>query len=348
MARRLDQFCAGFATGDAISNEALILQAHAKKLGMRGQIYADHFPDADASRVRHSRKFRPEKSDVLIYHHSIHTPFVDRLPQFPGKKVLLYHNVTPSMYVRPYHRALADRLDHARSCLKGLTGAFDAVLADSAYNASDLQSMGFSKARVMPVALRPIWETEPAKAREPKPLTVLFVGRVFPNKRHQDLLKTFYFVKKIKPDARLQLVGSFHPEMRAYTAELKKLIHELSLSDVEFTGMVNDRRLVQAYREADVFLSMSEHEGFFVPLIECMHFEVPILAYASSVIPETLGEAGVLCREKRFPEIAEMLVELAENQALRSQILAQQKRRAEWFSLERSTSVLEETLASLT
>lgn len=347
MARRLDQFCAGFATGDAISNEALILQAHSRKLGYAGQIYADHFPDADGSRVRHSRKFRPEKSDVLIYHHSIHTPFVDRLPQFPGKKILLYHNVTPSVYVRPYHRALADRLDHARSCLKDLTGAFDTVLADSAYNASDLQSMGFKEAQVMPVALRGIWETERPKTDENKPLTILFVGRVFPNKRHQDLLKAFYFVKKIKPDARLQLVGSFHPEMRAYTAELNKLIHELALTDVEFTGMVNDRRLIQAYREADVFLSMSEHEGFFVPLIECMHFEVPILAYASSVIPETLGNSGVQCSEKRFPEIAEMLVELAENQALRAEIKAQQKRRAEWFALERTTSVLDRVLKSL-
>lgn len=347
MSARLDQFCAGFATGDAISNEALILQAHAKRLGYRGQIYSDQFPDADAGRVRHSRKFRPEKSDVLIYHHSIHTPFVDRLPKFPGKKILLYHNVTPSVFVRPYHRALADRLDHARSCLKDLTGAFDAVLADSLYNADDLQSMGFQGARVMPVALRPIWEPAAAETEEKKPLTILFVGRVFPNKRHQDLLKAFYFLKKIRPDARLKLVGSFHPEMRAYTSELNKLIHELALTDVEFTGMVNDKRLVQAYREADVFLSMSEHEGFFVPLIECMHFGVPVLAHGSAVIPETLGNAGVLFQEKRFPEVAEMLLELAENADLRRSIVTQQRKRAEWFSPERTTSVLTDTLQKL-
>lgn len=347
MSRRLDQFCAGFATGDAISNEAMILQAFARKAGFGGQIYADHFPDADASRVRHSRKFRPEKSDILIYHHSIHTPFSDRLPRFPGKKILLYHNVTPSSFVRPYHRALADRLDHARSCLKDLTGAFDAVLADSAYNAADLETMGFVKADVMPVALRPIWEQPAPERAEKKPLTVLFVGRVFPNKRHQDLLKAFYFLKRIRPDARLQLVGSFHPEMRAYTAELNKLIHELGLTDVEFTGMVNDRRLIQAYRDADVFLSMSEHEGFFVPLIECMHFGVPILAFASSVIPETLGQAGVLFNEKRFPEVAEMLVELAENSSFRSEILQAQKKRAEWFSPQRTTDVLGRILSSL-
>lgn len=348
MSKRLDQYCAGFAAGDAISNEALILQAHAKKLGYRGQIYSDQFPDADAGKVRHTRKFKPEKSDILIYHHSIHTPFIDRIAGFPGKKILLYHNVTPSQYVRPYHRALADRLDHARNCLKDLTGVFDAVLADSAYNAADLRSMGFENPGVMPVALKPIWETPDRERVENKSPTVLFVGRVFPNKRHQDLLKAFYFLKRIAPGAQLKLVGSFHPEMRAYTAELGKLIHELDLgTDVEFTGMVNDRRLIQCYQEADVFLSMSEHEGFFVPLIESMHFSVPILAYRAAVIPETLGDSGVLFHEKRFPEVAEMLFELCSNQDLRARIIDRQKKRAASFSPDQTTEILTRALQAL-
>ena len=340
--QRIDQFCAGFATGDAISNEALLLQKHLQKRGIKSQIFAEQFPDRDAHRVVHIRKFKPKPDSILVYHHSTDTELLSRLPSLDCKKILIYHNVTPAEYVRPYNRGLADRLQHARDVLKEIPHLFQTVLADSAYNASDLERMGYKDVKVMPVALSPIWKTNPQ--RKNYRFTVLFVGRVFPNKRHQDLLKTFYFLKKIQPDARLRLVGHFHPEMRGYTGELKNLMRELDLRDVEFTGMVSDEQVAQAYADADVFLSMSEHEGFFVPLIESMHFRLPILAYNSSVIPETLGGSGVMFTEKNFPMVAETIVELHENSPFRESILEAQTQRAAAFSLSSTTGIFDYAL----
>jgi len=342
----IDQFCTGFASGDAISNEALILQKYLRESGFQSEIYAEQFPEWDAARVKHVRKYSPSRNSVLVYHHSIDTGFLSRLPALACKKILLYHNVTPAQYVIPYNRAFAERLEHARHSLIELKDSFDAVLADSLYNAQDLGQMQYENVRVMPVAMQPIWEDRSAPERGLGP-TVLFVGRVFPNKRHQDLLKAFYFLQKIKPGARLLLVGSFHPEMRGYTGELKNLMRELDLHDVEFTGMVPSERVTQAYREADVFLSMSEHEGFFVPLVESMHFDLPILAYNASVIPETLGESGVLFNKKDFPAVAEMILELHENRELRSSVVEQQRLRRKEFSPEVTFQIFRETLASL-
>ncbi len=342
---QIDQFCAGFAAGDAISNEALLLQRYLQTKGIKSRIFAEQFPDRDAHRVTHAKKYHPSKDSILIYHHSIDTGLLARLPDLPGKKVLIYHNVTPAEYVRPYNRRLADRLQHARDILRDIRPIFSAALADSAYNASDLDRMGYAGVRVMPVALHPIWEIK--KERENASLNVLFVGRVFPNKRHQDLLKTFYYLKKIRPDARLRLVGHFHPEMRGYTGELKNLMRELDLRDVEFTGMVSDEQVAQAYTDADVFLSMSEHEGFFVPLIESMHFQLPVLAYRSSVIPETLGESGVMFTEKDFPLVAEMIVELKENADLRRTVLAGQNERKSAFTLQQTQAIFQSVLDSI-
>ncbi|MCE9596717.1 MAG: glycosyltransferase [Spirochaetia bacterium] len=323
----IHQFCAGFATGDAISNEALLLQKFIQSLGIESEIFAEQFPDRDAVRVRHASKFRATRDTILVYHHSIDTGFLARLQGLPCKKILLYHNVTPPEYVLPYNRAFADRLRHARESLVPLKDAFDAVLADSLYNAQDLHAMGFGDVQVLPVALQPLWQGHSGGAKHDR-LTVLFVGRVFPNKRHQDLLKAFYFLKRIEPRARLLLVGSFHPEMRGYTAELGNWMRELDLTDVEFTGMVTDEQVIESYLSADVFLSMSEHEGFFVPLIESMHFGLPILAHKTSVIPETLGDSGVTFEHKEFAAIAEMIVELWKNQPLRDSVIQSQRIRA--------------------
>ncbi|HMU83548.1 MAG TPA: glycosyl transferase, partial [Leptospiraceae bacterium] len=115
--QRIDQFCAGFATGDAISNEALLLQKHLQKRGIKSQIFAEQFPDRDAHRVVHIRKFKPKPDSILVYHHSTDTELLSRLPSLDCKKILIYHNVTPAEYVRPYNRGLADRLQHARDVL---------------------------------------------------------------------------------------------------------------------------------------------------------------------------------------------------------------------------------------
>ena len=162
-------------------------------------------------------------------------------------------------------------------------------------------------------------------------VNVLFVGRVSPNKRFEDLLLTFRYLKHhVCPDARLLLVGSWIG-MEPYLAYLQALAQRLDLVDVVFAGHVSGEALAAYYRCASVYLSMSEHEGFGVPLLESMYYGVPIIAYRVGAVPDTLGDSGVLIREKNYAAVAELIGLLIEDQALQSQIVSRQRDRLTHF-----------------
>lgn len=350
---RIDQFCAGFSLGDAISNEALILKERLRALGYESEIYCQHFSDRDADLVQHYRRFHNRRDALLIYHHSFYSDFLERIDQVRARMALIHHNTTPPEFVAPYSSEVARRLALTRERLAGLTDRFELHLADSQYNAQDLQSYGFRDVQVMPVPVdfeRLGERTRPARLEflEDGTINILFVGRIFPNKRHQDIIKTYSLFRKFVPRSRLILVGDFHPQLRAYSGELLNLARELGVADsVYFPGMVSSDDVRAYFSRAHVFLSMSEHEGFFVPLIESMHFRLPILAFDCTVIPETLGESGVLFREKDLPRVAAMMAELTENESLRRAVLDRQSARLGQFRLERTLQAFDEALARL-
>lgn len=349
---RVDQFCAGFSLGDAISFEALVFQSFFRALGHESEIYCEQFAEKDASFVRHPRHYRPSADRILVYHHSIFTAVTDQLHAWPGRKILMYHNVTPPIYVEPYNRPFSHRLEKAQDALKELKDVFDVRLAASQFNAAELLRLGFRE----PISIVPV----PPRTMDTQHLqfphhlrylddgkkNILFVGRVFPNKRHQDLLKAFYFYRKIVPDARLVLAGAFHPAVRSYTAELHNLIRGLDLvEDVVFTGMLDETEMAAVYSKAHLFLSMSEHEGFLVPVVESMHYQVPILAFAAAAVPETLRESGVLFFEKDFPRIAAMMARMTEDSTFRKSILERQTAEIPRFGIRRTLESLAAALA---
>ena len=325
----VDQFCAGFATGDAISNEALIIQDFLRKQGYQSEIYSENFAEKDATRVRHFSHYRPSSDSILIYHYSLFTRMLDTLPGISAQKQMIFHNITPGKYVRPYNRRLADALDHARETLRDLRSYFSRIITVSNYNAGELRKMGYEN-----IAVKPVFFPQPERIKQPARLpyiqpgktNIVFVGRIFPNKMHQDLIKSFYFLKKIHPDARLICVGSFHPGVRAYTAEIRNLITELNLNrDVVFTGMVPDQEVMACYDAAHLFFSMSDHEGFCVPLAECMHLEIPVVARAAAAVPETLGSGGILINGRDYPAIAETLSFVLESEEIQENVRLGQK-----------------------
>lgn len=347
----VDQFCAGFSVGDAISNEALIIQDFLRKCGYSSEIYSENFPERDAGRVRHFRHYRPSSDSILIYHYSFFTRMLDRLPRLPSRKIMVFHNITPGKYVRPYNRRLADALDQARETLKDLKPYFDRVVAVSHYNAGELRKLGYEDISVKPV-LFPAPKKPESRHRLPYiqegKTNILFVGRVFPNKMHQDLIKSFYFLKKIHPDARLICVGSFHPGVRAYTAEIRNLITELDLNrDVVFTGMVSDQEVAACYSSAHLFFSMSDHEGFCVPLVECMHLDIPVVARAAAAVPETLGPGGILIKGNDYPAIAETLSFVLESEEIQENVRQGQKEQLQKLDPVRGLSIMQGELKSM-
>jgi glycosyltransferase involved in cell wall biosynthesis len=144
------------------------------------------------------------------------------------------------------------------------------------------------------------------------------------------LIKLLHFYRRFEPDARLILVGGLL--MKDYVRWLQRFAKNLGLTDsVTFTGHVTQQEMVTYYKTADLFVSMSEHEGFGKPLIESMYLDLPVLAYASTAVPLTLGGAGVLFNDKDFEGLAEMADMLIKDQRLRSQVQKAQRERVKTF-----------------
>jgi len=97
---------------------------------------------------------------------------------------------------------------------------------------------------------------------------------------------------------------------------------------------------VTYYSCAQAYLCLSEHEGFCVPLMESMFFGLPVLAYLTGGIPETLGGAGIGIAEKNWEEIAALLARVVADQSWRDQIIAGQKERLKDLSLEANSTRL--------
>jgi glycosyltransferase involved in cell wall biosynthesis len=217
-----------------------------------------------------------------------------------------------------------------------LAGVAEVNLADSAYNAEELKAWGYPPASVLPLVLdfgKLEGGVDRAMLRrfDDGRTNILFVGRCAPNKRIEDVITAFAcYQKAVDSESRLILAGSYAGTER-YQRLLLSMVRDLKLDQVVFTGSIPQAQLNACYRAARVFLCMSNHEGFCIPLVEALVNRVPVLAYASAAVPETLGGSGVLFAEKKFEAVAEMMGRLARDEALRCAVLSRQDQRLQAF-----------------
>ncbi|UCC62307.1 MAG: glycosyltransferase [Anaerolineae bacterium] len=268
-----------------------------------------------------------------------------------ARLIMIYHNITPAHYFEGVNPLIVELLKKGRSDLSTLAPRTTLALGDSEYNRLELVEAGFEKTGVLPIMINfDRYDRVPpsrklARLRQDEWTNLLFVGRVAPHKRQEDVIKTFYHYKRINPQSRLFLVGSFRGAERYYTW-LRRLVDELGLADIRFTGLVDFSNLVNYYRLAHVYVSMSEHEGFGVPFLESMYFDIPVVAYAATAVPHTLDNSGVLVREKSFPVIAEVVHILASDDVFREQIIRRQRQRLAGFAMDRTRALLKEYVES--
>ncbi|MET0403903.1 MAG: glycosyltransferase family 4 protein, partial [Cystobacter sp.] len=341
------QLIPSFVAGDATGQAALHLQWLLRRLGHSGALYAAEVGKGLDSLAHPVSELRPAPDDLVLYHHGIASPLSGRLLHLPCRRGVVFHNISPaSAYTGT---PLAEALRTGRAQLAAMAPFVDLALGVSDYNSAELREAGYRDVHTVPLFVEPSRFSragaDPEMLRRlagPGPV-VLSVSRVAPHKRFEDLLALHEQVLELRPDARLLLVGGYEPGSR-YFRSLQRTAR--SLRGVHFLGRLNHAQLVAAYRSAQVFVSMSEHEGFGVPLIEAMAAEVPVLAYAAAAVPETLGGAGIAFDEKRFSFLAELVVELSEDAALREPVLAGQARRLEHFSADASQEALARALPS--
>jgi glycosyltransferase involved in cell wall biosynthesis len=331
------------ASGDAVTSLALALRRELLAAGP-SEVFAVHVDPALGGEVRPVSEFgrNGEGADLLVYHASIGNETMAAFLETRSEPILLaYHNISPPGPFRAYDAGFAELLELGREHLAALAGRVRAAVADSAFNAAELVELGYPEVTTVPVPLDPyrLARLEPdagtaaALAGLPGPV-VAFVGQLLPHKRVEWLIGAFHVLATyLEPEATLLVAGA--PRLPAYAAALGEFVRELNLAGVHLLGAVSDAALAALYRRADVFVTASEHEGFCVPLLEAMAFDVPVVARRFAAVPETLGGAGLLLDPDDGPEAAAEAVVLAtEDLTARRALVEAGRRRLEAFDPE--------------
>jgi glycosyltransferase involved in cell wall biosynthesis len=343
----IHQFATSLTYGDAISDEMLQIQKALRGKGYTSEIFTRF---CEPRMARYAKDYKGYKrfsssSNVVIFHFSIGSPVSKLFFRIPDRRIMIYHNITPYDFFLDTHRILSRECYKGRLEIKLFVDKVDLALGDSEFNRKELESLGYPRTGVLPLLLefsKFDGKVDPVVHRifDNGKFTVLFVGRVIPNKKFEDVIKTFYFYKKyFNPESQLLLAGDFRG-MERYLAALEKLVDELELSDVHFTGHVDFAELLACYKLADVYLSMSEHEGFGVPLIESYYLGLPVVAYAAGAVEETMNGGGILLRKKDFAKTAGILDLLQKDEGFRNKIVLSQRKALEKYSQENVSRIL--------
>lgn len=350
----IHQFLPSYAVHDAIGGHARQLRRLLREMGVRSDIYAgDARRSGDALPMSQFERTPVSEDVVLMYQLSTGSSVAEVLLRRPEPKVVNYHNVTPARFFEGWEPHVAAELSEGRRQLEAMAATADLGIAVSAFNERELRTAGFSRTAVAPVLVdleafdRAVDHDALARLTEAKAgggADLLFVGRLAPNKAQHDLIKTLAVYRRVyDPKARLHVVGTSSSE--SYRSALVAYAEALGLTDaVEFTGSVSDGELAAHYRAADVFVCVSEHEGFCVPLLEAMHHRLPIVAYAAAAVPETLGDAGVLLTNKDPVTVAAAVQRVLTDESLAAALVERGSARLGDFTLERSRQRFTEVL----
>ena len=338
---RVIQLLTTLTYGDAVGNDSLALDEVLKKAGYKTGIYAERIGNRIPAGTARSLSRRPriKPDDVIIYHFSTGTGLNFRLPELVGRKLMIYHNVTPGEFFSGYSVASWNLCRYGIEGVKFLADKVDYCLADSSFNKQNLEDFGYKcKIDVLPILI-PFddYRKEPNRAviekyKDEGYTNILFTGRIAPNKCHEDIIAAFYKYHTLyNSKSRLFLVGNF-AGMEKYYNELKHYAEQLGIeNEVIFNGHIGFDEILAYYHLADLFLCMSEHEGFCVPLVESMFFDVPVVAYDSTAIAGTLGGSGFLLKEKNPAETAGAIDYILKREEVKKTILEGQRERLKDF-----------------
>ena len=342
---KIIQFIPTIAYGDAVGNDTVALKQAMLNMGYDTEIYAESIvPPLGKETATKIEGELPNmgKEDVAILHLSTGAELNFSFGRLSCRKIVIYHNITPPEYFHESDTYIEGINKWAIEGAKYLADKVDYCIAVSEYNKKELVKMGYT----CPIDVLPIlipfedYKKTPSekilkKYDDGEHKNIVFTGRVVPNKKQEDIIAAFYHYKKYyNPKSRLFLVGSYAEE-NIYYRRLRKYVEELKLNDVYFTGHIKFDEILAYYNLADVFLCMSEHEGFCVPLVEAMFFRKPIVAYNSSAIPYTLGGTGWLLDTKRPLEVAGAINYIIVHPEVRQKIIEGQVKRLQDFSYER-------------
>jgi glycosyltransferase involved in cell wall biosynthesis len=350
---KIHQWVPAAHRGDAIGDSARRVRDMLRGMGHDAEIFALTIDDDLRGEVLPFQDAASTLGDVTIFHFALPSPMTEAFASLKGARILQYHNITPAAFFAPYDPGLFRLAALGRRELASLARRVDLALGDSEFNRAELEALGFERTGVMPIAVN----TERITNAAPRPaldrilsdglINILFVGRIVPNKKIEDHIRLAEMYKRyIDSYYRFIFVGRYDGLPRYYS-QVRALIeqYEMLPDRFWFTGPVPDEDLAAFYRWSDAYVSLSEHEGFCVPLVEAMAADVPIVAYAAGAVPETLGGAGILFAPKDLEVAAELLGSVVYDRDVRERVLDGQRRRLQDFAPARIEARLHQTLA---
>ena len=343
----LHQLLPAAAPGDAVTNQAFAWRDLLASWGIEGELVAEHVhPDlgGDVHRLDRTGKRLIEKGNVIL-RYAIWSSTAELALKHPGRVALCYHNITPGDYLRDFNPGIAELCDRGRDALTSFARPA-ALIADSSFNAADLREAGLGEAAVVPLLLD-VPRSPPRRLDPHDQPTVVSVGRIVPNKRLEDVIKVFALYQRHRaPSARLVIVGS-SAGFENYRRALEGLVDEVGAKRVVFTGPISSRARDSWYEQADVYLSMSVHEGFCAPLVEAIAHGTPVVARGAGAVPETLGNAGIVLDGDDLPLVAEAVHEVVSSPRTRAALGEAADQRLEDLSPQAVAPLIRAALAPL-
>lgn len=352
------QFLPALMPGDACGIHTLAAQEALRSAGFESEIFCEAVHHELEGRGRIFHEFPAfAKGSVLVYHLATGSVLADYVNARTEPLVVDYHNLTPASFFRRWDMTVANAVNWGRSQLAMLSPRTAFGMADSSYNEMELIELEYRRTGVVPILLDvdatglqvdPATRAKLEADRTGGGADLLFVGRLAPNKAQEDLIKALVLYRRTyDPKARLRLIG--RPAAATYYDALTSFIGHLGLNgSVTVVSGLSDAELAAYYQSADALVVLSEHEGFNTPLVEAMRHGLPVIAYSSCAVPETLGEGGILLADKSPATVAAAVHRVVSDDSLRGLIVEAGRRRLAQFDLEASKRLFVNSLSFLT
>ena len=348
---RVHQLLSGAGPVDAVTNQARAYRALFGRWGWGGGDHAVYL-DPRVDGFSPLRELDPGRDDVLLFHYSAYAPRLAAQLDRPQRKLLVSHNITPARWFWDASAPIAVQCAVGREQLPRFARAADLAVGVSAYNAAELRDAGAAETAVVPILFDPSRFGErpgssPMGASAGRP--VLMVGRIAPHKRHDLLIRAFALYRRERaPDATLTIVGE--PMTAGYGDAVRGLAERVAPGAVTFEAGLSEAELAARWAAASVFVCLSEHEGFCIPLLEAFHFGVPVVARAIGGMAEVAGDAALLIEgEEVDPALAAELIHLAVTDAgLREELVRRGRARLSEYAYEATAAKLRAAVERVT
>jgi len=350
MINAIHQFSPAAHQGDGVTSAMVYTRQILFDLGYPSNIYSEHIDQPLVAEISHIKNYSSCADNILLYHFSIGYDRHDKVMQFADKKILVYHNITPAHFF-PNTPHLQDASNLGRQQLEQSLSFFSGSYTDSAYNAAELHYYGYEDTRVIPVLVdlnkkKNIRPTQVLMEQHSNTFNLLYIGRIVTNKCQDQLLDTLFLLNQQGiDDIRLFIVGGIsEPDYFEY---ISRKTDVLGLKDkVIITNKVTREDLAAYYEIADVYLSLSEHEGFGMPLLEAIQYGIPVLSYHAGGVATAMGVKGLL-EFKAADRVAEKIIEIRNNPSFRAEVTDSQKSHLTQFSYQNQKDKLSDFLSKL-